>query len=270
MNKIFIVISIILVSGILVSCTYYKAKDSENVSYGNYPDIKFEYNDEVNLSHDADGIEELKLLNGTGSINIKVDQSIQDVQVDVKKVVRGKDEEMAKSVSDKISIDIKNTGTAMVLDANINGKKKENLWKWIEEGNYKGNFSLRYTIRIPKHIKVFTLETKNGEINLSGVSGSFSLKTGVGSIVTKDIDVISKGIFCTDNGGIKFEASNINENAEVSLQSGTGSIYVRVPQKSKCRIETQDMMGKQSVLGDDSGALIKAKVDCGKVNVERY
>ena len=147
------------------------------------------------------------------------------------------------------------------IDIDIDEQNMFVQTKYLER-NVKINIS--YTIKVPKSMKVKSVETTNGGIKLYKVSGNMKVLTTNGNIKIDEIDGIVRaettngnikikkttGIkdINTTNGSISAEILEINDDLEINTTNGSVSIWLS--SNLDVKLEASTFNGRVS-LNDD-------------------
>jgi DUF4097 and DUF4098 domain-containing protein YvlB len=117
--------------------------------------------------------------------------------------------------------------------------------------------SVHYQIKVPDGVKISSISSSNGSIDISECEGKMNLKTSNGSIEIKD----SKGSFTanTSNGKIEFEnlqgvAEAHTSNGSIKV-SGTSNLIKAVTSNGKIILEVDEKLKDDIYLSTSNGSI---------------
>lgn len=187
--------------------------------------------------------------NETGSISLKKIDG-DSVKIRLVKTVRGKTlqdvEEVLKNILPFAEI---HDGTFEV-GAVMKGSGGE-LWKWMAENRNKANASLEYSIEIPKDFDDYSLEEITGNIDISSLKGTFSIKCVTGDIKLKNMSLFGSNILGLTTGSIDLDV-NLDKATDLNVTNITGNVNITLPSNTKVSTELK------TTTGTISGGLIKS------------
>jgi hypothetical protein len=117
---------------------------------------------------------------------------------------------------------------------------------WFEWGN-DGSGSVSYELMVPAGIKLDTISTVNGDINIEAVSNVVKAETVNGSL--EAIGLKGDVNLETVNGSINAEFDQLGEGQRVSADAVNGKIVLLIPADASARVEAETVNG--SIDADD-------------------
>jgi hypothetical protein len=124
--------------------------------------------------------------------------------------------------------------------------KSEGSWfKWGDDGSG----SISYELMVPADVKLDTISTVNGDVNIEAVSGLVKAETVNGSLEAVGLkgDVNLE----TVNGSIMAEFDELGEGQRVSAEAVNGKIVLLIPGDASARVEAETING--SIDAEDFG-----------------
>jgi hypothetical protein len=119
---------------------------------------------------------------------------------------------------------------------------------WFKWGN-DGNGSVSYELMVPAGVKLDTISTVNGDVNIKAVSSLVKAETVNGSL--EAIGLKGDVNLETVNGSIKAEFDRLGEGQRVSADAVNGRIVLLIPGDASARVEAETVNG--SIDADDFG-----------------
>jgi DUF4097 and DUF4098 domain-containing protein YvlB len=119
---------------------------------------------------------------------------------------------------------------------------------WFKWGNDSSG-SVSYELMVPTGIKLDTISTVNGDVNIEAVSGLVKAETVNGSLeaVGLEGDVNLE----TVNGSVKAEFDELGEGQRVSAEAVNGKIVLVIPADTSARVNAETVNG--SINAEDFG-----------------
>jgi DUF4097 and DUF4098 domain-containing protein YvlB len=119
---------------------------------------------------------------------------------------------------------------------------------WFKWGNDSSG-SVSYELTVPANVNLDTIETINGEVSISGVSGVVKAETVNGDLeisgLNADVDLE------TTNGEISADFETLGSGQKVKAETVNGRIVVRLPANVSARVRAETVNG--SIDADDFG-----------------
>jgi len=182
--------------------------------------------DEVERSFDVDSTASLRLENVNGSVNISAwDKDV----IKVLAIVKTDDQEGR----DRISVEMTQSSRGISVETHY----KKSSW-----GNNNNSGSVNYTIMVPEHAELSSIDLVNGALKVEGVKGEIRADLVNGSI--KAFGLESDSEFNSVNGSIKVTYQKIGENLNrIELDTVNGSIKLTLPEKVSASLDVETMHG---------------------------
>ncbi len=141
----------------------------------------------------------------------------------------------------------------VVIDADddyirIETKHPKNKMGWTHWGNDSSG-SVSYELTVPAGIRLDTISTINGSVDISAVSGVVKAETVNGDIETSNLT--SDVSLETVNGGIVADFDALGGEQRVSAEAVNGKIVLRLPANASARINAETVNG--SIDAEDFG-----------------
>lgn len=135
---------------------------------------------------------------------------------------------------DKIEIEISHSADEIVVETELG---KSNGWF----SHNSGSGSVKYEVILPVTTRLDSIETVNGNVNISGVSGKVVAESVNGDLDVSDLagDV---GL-STVNGGIEAEFSTLGDQQSVKIETVNGRVTVNLPESADVDISADTLNG---------------------------
>lgn len=135
---------------------------------------------------------------------------------------------------DKIEIEISSTADEIVVETELGDSNH-----WFSHGNNSG--SVRYEVIVPVNTRLDSVETVNGNLNISGVSGEVMAETVNGDL---DVSDLSGDVgLSTVNGGIEAVFSKLESQQRVKIETVNGRVTVNLPADADVQISADTLNG---------------------------
>ena len=188
-----------------------------------------DYVEARDLRLDANGVDELAIQAGAGSLSVEGDRSLDDIVVVATITVPGEEPERARrTIDEDLRLTLTTSGDRAVLE----GFFEQSGWGW---GDQPG---VSLAVRVPERLAL-AIDDSSGSIEVENVRGDVEVDDGSGSISLRGVggDVVvedgSGGLRITDAGNdvrIVDGSGSITVNGaggSVIVNDGSGSINVR-------------------------------------------
>lgn len=135
---------------------------------------------------------------------------------------------------DKIEIEISHSADEIVVETELGESNR-----WFSHGNNSG--SVKYEVIVPMGTRLDSVETVNGNVNISGVSGKVVAESVNGDLEVSDLagDV---GL-STVNGGIEAEFSRLEDQQHVKVETVNGRVTIDLPGNADVDISADTLNG---------------------------
>jgi len=121
----------------------------------------------------------------------------------------------------------------------------DGFWNW---GN-DGGGGVTYTLSVPAHVNLDTIESVNGDIRISGVLGIVKAETVNGGIEATDLSDNAR--LETVNGTVEAEFSSLTGGQRVDCETVNGKISIALPANADASISAETVNG--GIDGGDFG-----------------
>jgi DUF4097 and DUF4098 domain-containing protein YvlB len=165
--------------------------------------------------------------NVNGSITITGEASNQVEIVATKKADNQKD-------LDNIEIEISHSASEIVVDTEVGDSDK-----WFSFGNNSGE--VRYEVIVPAGTMLDSVDTVNGDVNISGVSGEVVAESVNGDLEISDL--ADDATLSTVNGSIEAEFVKLEGQQRVKAETVNGRVTVILPSDADVDISADTLNG---------------------------
>lgn len=135
---------------------------------------------------------------------------------------------------DEIEIKITDSAREIVVETEIG-----NSSKWFSFGNNSGE--VRYEVTVPAATMLDSIDTVNGGVAISGVSGEVVAESVNGDIDARDL--VSDATLGTVNGGIEASFSKLEGRQDVKAETVNGRVTIYLPGDADVRISADTLNG---------------------------
>ena len=135
---------------------------------------------------------------------------------------------------DKIEIEISHSADEISVETELGESDR-----WFSHGNNSG--SVKYEVIVPVSTHLDSVETVNGSVNISGVSGKVIAESVNGDLEVSDLagDV---GL-STVNGSIEAEFSRLEDQQRVNMETVNGRVSIDLPENADADISADTLNG---------------------------
>ncbi len=135
---------------------------------------------------------------------------------------------------DKIEIEISHSADEIVVETELGESNR-----WFSHGNNSG--SVKYEVIVPVSTHLDSVETVNGSVNISGVSGKVVAESVNGDLEVSDLagDV---GL-STVNGSIEAEFTRLEDQQRVNMETVNGRVSIDLPENANADISADTLNG---------------------------
>lgn len=143
---------------------------------------------------------------------------------------------------DKIEIKISHTADEIEVETELGESDR-----WYSRGSNSG--SVKYEVIVPVGTQLDSVETVNGNVNISGVSGEVVAESVNGDIDVRDLagDVS----LSTVNGSIDAEFAKLEGQQRVKVETVNGRVTINLPEDADVEINADTLNG--GINGSDFG-----------------
>ena len=135
---------------------------------------------------------------------------------------------------DKIEIEITHSADEIVVDTELGDSGH-----WYSHGSNSG--SVKYEVIVPVGTRLDSVDTVNGNVNISGVSGEVTAESVNGDLEISDLagDV---GL-STVNGSIEAGFSRLGEQQRVKIETVNGRVSINLPEDADVEVSADTLNG---------------------------
>lgn len=135
---------------------------------------------------------------------------------------------------DKIVIEISHSADEIVVETEL-GKSD----RWYSRGNNSG--SVKYEVIVPAGTELHSVDTVNGNVNVSGVSGKVVAESVNGDL---DISDLAGDVgLSTVNGSIDADFSMLEGDQRVKAETVNGRVTIRLPANADVDVSADTLNG---------------------------
>ena len=143
---------------------------------------------------------------------------------------------------DGIEINIEHTGDRLRIEVD---HPDSSIFRW---GRSQSG-SVRFTLRVPENANLDGIESVNGDLRISGVSGSVKASTVNGRIEASDLRSDAK--IETVNGSVEASFAEFGDHQRAECETVNGRLVVNLPGSADARISAETING--GIDGSDFG-----------------
>ena len=143
---------------------------------------------------------------------------------------------------DKIEIEISHSASEIVIETEI-GKSDS----WFSYGSNSGQ--VKYEIIVPFGTMLDSVETVNGGVNISGVSGRVVAESVNGGVDVSDL--VGDANLSTVNGSIDAEFAKLEGQQSVKAETVNGRVSITLPENADVEVSADTLNG--GINGRDFG-----------------
>lgn len=135
---------------------------------------------------------------------------------------------------DGIEIEITHTADAIVIETELPGS--DHWFSWGGDGG-----QVTYEIVVPAGTNLESIETVNGDVVISGVSGDVEAESVNGDLDCSDL--AANASFSTVNGSIEASFSRLEGQQKVKAETVNGRITFRIPKEADVNVTADTLNG---------------------------
>jgi DUF4097 and DUF4098 domain-containing protein YvlB len=143
---------------------------------------------------------------------------------------------------DEIEIEISHSANEIVVETELGNSKS-----WYSRSSNSGQ--VKYEIIVPVSTLLDSVETVNGDVTISGVSGEVAAESVNGSLNISDL--VGDVSLSTVNGSIDAEFSQLEGQQTVKAETVNGRVTIHLPKNADVRVSADTLNG--SINGRDFG-----------------
>jgi DUF4097 and DUF4098 domain-containing protein YvlB len=109
------------------------------------------------------------------------------------------------------------------------------------ESHHKDSASVEYTLKVPRRARLSAVETVNGPVEVSGVSGDVKISSVNGPVTAQNL--AGEARLTTVNGAVKASFDKLEGTPSISLHTVNGSIWLSIPEKTNAEFSASTVHG---------------------------
>lgn len=191
--------------------------------------------EEETFSYELNDGGRFSISNVNGSINITSGGGNSVEIIATKKADNQKD-------LDKIEIEISAFASEIRVETELGNSEK-----WYSRGDSSG--SVKYEVIVPVNTVLDSVETVNGGVSISGVSGDVVAESVNGGVDVRDLAGDAK--LSTVNGSVDAVFSKLDGSQRVKAETVNGRVTIKLPEGADVEISADTLNG--SINGRDFG-----------------
>ena len=135
---------------------------------------------------------------------------------------------------DEIEIDISHSATEIVIETETGESDS-----WFSHDNNSGQ--VKYKITLPVGTMLDSVETVNGDVNISGVSGNVVAESVNGGVDVRDL--AGDASLSTVNGSIDAEFAKLEGQQSVKAETVNGRVSITLPDNANVDVSADTLNG---------------------------
>jgi len=139
-----------------------------------------------------------------------------------------------KADLDDIEIEISDSSDEIVVETEV-GKSNS----WFSFGNNSGE--VRYEVTVPAGAMLDSIETVNGDVNISGVAGKVVAESVNGDVDVQDL--AGDAMLSTVNGSIDAEFKKLEGRQSVKAETVNGRVTITLPADADVKVSADTLNG---------------------------
>ena len=113
--------------------------------------------------------------------------------------------------------------------------------KYPESKHHKDSASVEYTLKVPRRARLSAVETVNGAVEVSGVTGDVKISSVNGPVTAQNLS--GEARLSTVNGAVKASFDKLEGTPSISLHTVNGSISLAIPEKANAEFDASTVHG---------------------------
>lgn len=142
---------------------------------------------------------------------------------------------------DKIEIEISHSAGEIVVDTEIGESRG-----WFSHG---GSGEVKYVVTVPVGTELDSVDTVNGDVNISGVSGNVAAESVNGDLELSDLSADAS--LSTVNGSINASFNKLEGQQSVKAETVNGRVSINLPKNADVDVSADTLNG--GINGSDFG-----------------
>ncbi|NUU61451.1 hypothetical protein [Paenibacillus agri] len=231
---------------------------------------------ELQVSQTIGSASALSIENSVGAIALR---AVGGDQINVKATVQSyknfNSEQERQEILDNAEVSVQTSGDKLIISTHAKDAPKKDLWSWAQRKYGSSDFSIDYVIEVPKSVDMYQVSNDVGEIQLSGLQGTYRVSTNVGAIHISDATIAGKSTIESDTGSITLNIATLNEGSSLKAKTDVGAITATLADGLNYSLETASEIGQikgaakgKSTVGN-GGPLVSLSSDIGAITVHK-
>ncbi len=179
----------------------------------------------------------IRVENTNGSIVVE-GWDRDEVQIEAVKKARAGSRKEAARLMDRIIIDISQSSGELAVRTELPRGGGGSFWDWIFGGGRSTQVQYKIFVPVRSDLKI---ETTNGRITVSEISGRLKLRTTNGKIRVEEIS--GQVDARTTNGSIVADFNRLDESSDMGFYTTNGSIKIYLPSDVRCDLRAKTTNG---------------------------
>jgi Uncharacterized conserved protein len=113
--------------------------------------------------------------------------------------------------------------------------------KYPESNHHSNSASVEYTLKVPRHARLFAVETVNGSVEVSGVSGDVKISSVNGPVTAQNL--AGEARLSTVNGMVSASFDKLEGTPSISLHTVNGGISLAIPENANAEFSASTVHG---------------------------
>jgi len=193
------------------------------IAIGTHIPLQAALSEELHKTYPIDADGRISLNNVNGAVHIS-SWDRNEVQVDAIKRAS------TKEALDEASIVIDSASGSISIRT-----------KYPESKHHKDSASVEYTLKVPRRARLSAVETVNGGVEVSGVSGDVKISSVNGPVTAQNL--AGEARLSTVNGAVKASFDKLEGAPSISLHTVNGSISLSIPEKANAEFNASTVHG---------------------------
>jgi DUF4097 and DUF4098 domain-containing protein YvlB len=203
------------------------------IAIGTHIPLQAAFSEELHKTYPIDANGRVSLNNVNGAVHISA-WDRNEVQVDAIKRAS------TKEALDEANIAIDSASSSISIRTKYPESKH----------HHKDSASVEYTLKVPRRARLFAVDTVNGGVEVSGVSGDVKISSVNGPVTAQNL--AGEARLSTVNGAVKASFDKLEGAPSISLHTVNGSISLAIPDKANAEFTASTVHGG---ISSDFGAL---------------
>lgn len=217
----------------------------------------------------------LEMNNTVGTIAVSSTQG-DTISVDASLLMHNSSSHKAdiEDILENAVISLETEGNTLEVSTRSKDKPNQDLWHWAQKKYGYSEFKISYDIQIPESMNTFKITNDVGNIELTGLEGTYKIVSHVGSITLNSAQITGKSTVKSDTGSIDLDITAMDASSSLKAESDVGRINAMLESSLKYDLSANSDIGK--ITGakkgksqiNGGGPLIDLSTDIGSITVE--